>query len=140
MPGGVLSFLLADLAGSKLWSVHWRIDLERISDWMAALDEDSYQQVIAAVELLRQDGPHLGRPLVDTVERSAHSNMKELRPGSAKSSEIRILFAFDPERQAIMLVAGDKAGQWKKWYTKNITIADELFDDHLDDLAQKGRD
>lgn len=57
--------------------------------------------------------------------------MRELRPGSAGRSELRILFAFDPERSAIMLIAGDKAGNWSRWYKKNIPVADSLFDDHL---------
>ena len=54
---------------------------------------------------------------------------KELRPGSAGRSEIRVLFAFDPKRRAILLVAGDKAGKWKQWYDKNIPIADDRFDE-----------
>lgn len=57
--------------------------------------------------------------------------MKELRPGSAGRTELRILFAFDPDRQAILLLAGDKAGNWTRWYKKNIPVADDLFDDHL---------
>ena len=57
--------------------------------------------------------------------------MKELRPGSSGRSELRILFASDPERSAIMLIAGDKAGNWIRWYKKNIPLADDLFDDHL---------
>lgn len=60
--------------------------------------------------------------------------MKELRPGSSGRSELRVLFAFDPQRQAILLVAGDKAGNRSRWYTKNIPMADELFDDHLETL------
>jgi hypothetical protein len=54
--------------------------------------------------------------------------MKELRPGSAGRSEIRILFAFDPERKAILLVAGDKAGDWQRWYDRNIAVADGRYD------------
>jgi hypothetical protein len=61
------------------------------------------------LELLAERGPQFGRPLVDTVIRSRHKNMKELRPVSSGRSELRILFAFDPERRAILLVAGDKA-------------------------------
>ena len=71
---------------------------------------------------------------MDTVVRSRHKNMKELRPGSSGRSELRVLFAFDPQRQAILLVAGDKAGNWSKWYMKNIPIADDLFDGHLKTL------
>lgn len=52
-------------------------------------------------------------------------------------SEIRILFAFDPIRQAILLVAGDKSGQWQRWYRKNIPIADELYDRHLEQLRRR---
>lgn len=109
----------------------WSIDLEPISGWLDALDDDSYDQVVAALELLAEHGPHLGRPLVDTVATSRHRNMKELRPGSKGRSELRLLFAFDPQRSAIFLVAGDKAGNWKRWYRDNIPIADDLLDYHL---------
>ncbi|MCI0142093.1 type II toxin-antitoxin system RelE/ParE family toxin [Arthrobacter bambusae] len=113
------------------WALVWNVDLDFVEPWLLGLDQDSYEQVIAALELLAERGPHLGRPLVDTVVRSRHKNMKELRPGSSGRSELRILFAFDPERHAILLVAGDKAGNWSKWYKTNIPIADDLFDDHL---------
>lgn len=96
-----------------------------------SLDQRSYEQVVAAVELLAEHGPQLGRPIVDTVTASRHRNMKELRPGSSGRTELRVLFAFDPERRAIMLIAGDKAGNWQRWYKKNIPIADDLFDDHI---------
>lgn len=109
----------------------WSVDLELISDWLTALDSDSYDQVLAAIELLREHGPHAGRPLVDSVRGSRHNNMKELRPGSAGKSELRVLFAFDPKRSAILLVAGDKAGNWTNWYKKNIPVADDRFDAHL---------
>lgn len=114
----------------------WSVDIELIAGWLASLDEDSQAQVVAGIEILEDQGPHLGRPLVDTVSTSRHKNMKELRPGSSGRSELRILFAFDPTRNAIMLVAGDKAGSWKRWYQRNIPVADDLFDDHL--RTQKG--
>ena len=60
--------------------------------------------------------------------------MKELRPGSSGRSELRVLFAFDPGRSAIMLIAGNKAGNWTRWYRKNIPLADDAFDDHLQNL------
>lgn len=114
----------------------WTVDLELVEDWLLSLDEDSYEQVVAAIELLERDGPHLGRPLVDSVRASEHKNMKELRPGSSGRSELRVLFAFDPERRAIMLVAGDKAGDWKDWYKKSIPIADERFAAHIRELKK----
>jgi DNA-binding helix-turn-helix protein len=107
------------------------VDIELIADWLASLDDDSREQVVAAIELLEDRGPQLGRPIVDTVTSSRHRNIKELRPGSSGRSELRILFAFDPKRAAIMLIAGNKAGNWVRWYKKNIPLADDLFDDHL---------
>lgn len=109
----------------------WSIELDLVRGWLMSLDQRSYEQVMAAIQLLAEHGPQLGRPIVDTVTASRHRNMKELRPGSSGRSELRVLFAFDPERQAILLVAGDKAGNWKRWYSKNIPIADDLFDDHI---------
>jgi hypothetical protein len=58
--------------------------------------------------------------------------MKELRPPSTGATEVRMLFAFDPGREAIFLVAGDKAGRWQTWYRDAIPVADERFDDHLE--------
>jgi hypothetical protein len=57
--------------------------------------------------------------------------MKELRPGSIGGTEVRILFAFDPQRRAVLLVAGDKSGQWEAWYEDNIPVADDRYDEWL---------
>jgi hypothetical protein len=70
----------------------------------------------------------LGRPLADRVR--LH-NLKELRPGSAGRTEIRILYIFDPQRQAVLLVAGDKAGRWTRWYDDAIKLAEERYDRYL---------
>jgi hypothetical protein len=118
----------------------WHVDISLVRDWLLELDLDTYEKVVAAIQALRDRGPTLGRPLVDSVSGSRHSNMKELRPGSAKRSEIRILFAFDPERRAILLVAGDKSGSWNKWYKRNIGVADDLFDRHLEFVRTKRHD
>ena len=107
------------------WDVRLLSDVEV---WLLALDDDSYDQVAAAIDMLERDGPSLGRPLVDRVEASRHHNMKELRPGSSGRSEIRILFVFDPQRRAVLLVAGDKAGNWSRWYDMNIPEADRRYD------------
>ena len=109
----------------------WVVDLDLVYDWLRAVDEDTYDQVVAALRVLATVGPGLGRPLVDTLVGSRHNNMKELRPGSSGRSEVRILFAFDPRRHAILLLAGDKQGSWKKWYRTNIPIADDRYDKHL---------
>lgn len=115
-------------SGGVGWDVRLLLEVE---SWLLALDDDSYDQVAAAIDKLESDGPTLGRPLVDRIEGSRHHNMKELRPGSAGRSEIRILFAFDPKRRAVLLVAGDKAGDWSKWYARNISVADGRYDEWL---------
>lgn len=65
--------------------------------------------------------------------------MKELRPGSTGRTEIRVLFAFDLERRAILLVGGDKSDNWAGWYKVNIPIADDRFDEHQDKLSDHRR-
>jgi hypothetical protein len=64
--------------------------------------------------------------------------MKELRPGSAGRTEVRLIFAFDPAREAIFLVGGDKSQQWSKWYEKAISVADARFAEHLAALKEEG--
>ncbi|NUR90096.1 MAG: addiction module toxin RelE, partial [Nonomuraea sp.] len=76
-----------------------------------------------AIDRLAEVGPALGRPLVDTLIDGDMSNLKELRPGSRKRTEIRIVFVFDPDREAIFLAAGDKAGRWSRWYEEAIPLA-----------------
>lgn len=76
---------------------------------------------------LREEGPTLGRPLVDRIQGSRIHHLKELRPGSGGRSEIRVLFAFDPARSALLLLGGDKAGNWKRWYRENIPLAEQLY-------------
>jgi len=95
-------------------------------------DRDSHRLVNQAILILERNGPAEGRPLVDTVTASRLPNMKELRPPSAGRSEIRILFVFDPYRSAVLLVAGDKSGQWSRWYRTAIPEAKHLYEDYLD--------
>jgi hypothetical protein len=82
------------------------------------------EQVAAALYLLEEFGPSLGRPRVDTLRDSRLRNLKELRPGSRGRSEVRLLFVFDPQRRAVVLVAGDKAGRWRDWYRESIRLAE----------------
>jgi hypothetical protein len=116
------------------WSVEFHPSCER---WANELEQQDGEALLAAIRILRGVGPTLGRPLVDTVKRSRHANMKELRPGSTGRTEIRVLFAFDMERQAILLVGGDKSADWVGWYETNIPIADDRFDEHQRTIAQR---
>lgn len=118
----------------------WRVELELIEEWLDTLDKETIADIFFALERLQQAGPALGRPLVDTIAGSRLRNMKELRPPSPKGSEIRILFAFDPNRMAIMLVGGDKASgkrkkdKWSGWYKTAIPKAERLYEQHLRNL------
>lgn len=113
------------------WNVLY---VDQFNEWYATLSEAQQDAVIARVKLLQMEGPALGRPTVDTITGSRHRNMKELRVSSGGA--IRILFAFDPARQAVLLVGGDKTGKWRKWYITAVPLADDLFDQYLRETGQ----
>lgn len=93
--------------------------------------------LLAEVLMLEKYGPQLNRPHVDTLNGSKHTNMKELR-FKADNGVWRAAFAFDPQRQAILLIAGDKSGiSEKRFYKQLIKNADERFDDHLTQLKKE---
>src|SRR5215469_8281357 len=106
-------------------------EVESFLDDLFDSDRASHQLVNQAILVLERNGPAEGRPLVDSITASRIANMKELRPASAGRSEVRILFVFDPWRSAILLVAGDKSGQWARWYRSAIPRAEQLYEDYL---------
>ncbi|SER37029.1 hypothetical protein SAMN05216548_11672 [Faunimonas pinastri] len=120
----------------------WEVRLHSaFEDEVLAFERDVRIALVAAAKLLADFGPQLGRPHADTLKGSRHSNMKELR-FEAADGEWRAAFAFDPERNAIILVAGDKSGgSQKRFYRSLIAKADLRFSDHLDNLksARKGK-
>src|SRR5437868_4129088 len=117
-----------------MWHVTTTPDFD---EWFADLAEDGQAELIAKVELLKLLGPKLGRPHADTLKGSKHANMKELRADTS-DKVLRVAFAFDPNRAAILLVAGDKSGvSQKRFYKRLISKADELFDAHLAVLKQR---
>ncbi len=108
--------------------------VSEVREWLHQLrrtDRATARLVGRAVTALLDEGPHLGRPLVDRLKASDLHNLKELRPGSAGTSEVRIIFIFDPERNVVLLVAGDKAGQWTRWYRQAIPLAEERYAAYL---------
>lgn len=118
--------------GSRVeWEILLTGEVEAFLDELYESDPASHQLVNQAILVLERNGPGEGRPLVDTVTASRIANMKELRPPSAGRSEIRILLVFDPWRSVVLLVAGDKSGQWDKWYRAAIPRAEQLYDDYL---------
>ncbi len=112
-------------------------EVEAFLDELYESDPVSHQLVNQAILVLERNGPAEGRPLVDTITASRIANMKELRPPSAGGSEIRILLVFDPWRSAVLLVAGDKSGQWGKWYRTAIPHAEQLYDDYLAERSKE---
>lgn len=119
----------------------WHLEVTgEVRDWLHELRKDNRataRLVGQAIQALMEEGPDLGRPLVDRIKGSAMHHLKELRPGSTGGTEIRILFAFDPERSAVLLAAGDKAGQWTEWYRRAIPLAEERYTEWLDHLARR---
>ena len=112
-----------------VWEVEYT---DEFGAWWDTLSADDQQAIDAAVGLLAERGPGLGRPLADTVTGSRHPNMKELRVGT-----IRVLFAFDPTRTAVLLIGGDKRDRWQEFYETAIPLADRLLDEHLAELEQR---
>ena len=121
------------------WEVSLHEDVERWYLDVCRDDPRTADGIADAIEQLAVVGPALGRPLVDRIHRSRHHNMKELRPPSRGASEVRLLFAFDPEREAVILVAGDKSARWDTWYRKAIPLADRRLDEHLQTLTDQTR-
>ncbi len=104
--------------------------------WWDELTVDQQESVTDRVDLLAEHGPDLGRPVVDRIAGSRHHNMKELR--ASRGGALRVLFMFDPRRHVILLVGGDKTGEWEAWYQVAIPLADDLYDDYLAELKAEG--
>jgi hypothetical protein len=114
--------------GVEEWEI--RVTNELLT-WIKTLDERTRAQVVDAIDRLAEAGPALGRPLVDSIANSSVHNLKELRPGSAGRTEVRILFAFDPWRSAILLTGVDKSGDWQGWYRRAVPHAGQSYEEYL---------
>lgn len=114
----------------------WQIErTDEIANWIFSLDDDAKEAILKNLIILREIGPSLGRPYVDSVKGSRHKNMKELRIQN-KKRVIRIFFIFDPDRKAILLIGGNKRGD-KRFYEKIIPIADNLYEEYLERRSKK---
>ena len=106
-------------------------------DEYAHLPRNTQTILASKARLLEEYGPNLSRPHVDTLKASKHLNMKELR-FDAGDGVRRVAFAFDPHRNAIILLAGDKSGVSENRFYKNLIAgADIRFDEHLANLKVK---
>lgn len=118
-----------------MWPV---VGTDEFATWYQDLSDEQAGAVDARVDMLEHDGPTLGRPVVDRIEGSRHHNMKELR--CSKEGTRRVLFIFDPIRQAVLLLGGDKSedAAWNDWYRTAIPHADGLYDTYLQELREEG--
>lgn len=118
------------------WEVEYTNEFE---EWWDSLPADEQAAVQARVALLQQHGPRLRRPTVGAIKGSRHDpQMKELRIAVA-GGQLRILFVFDPRRVAVLLVGGNKIGQWNAWYPTAMREADELYETLLHELREEGQ-
>ncbi len=132
--GSELNYRICYSLAVGQWEIY---QTDEVAAWMNNLrrsDPEAAERVEAAVDVLAEYGPTLGRPLVDTLTGSQLANLKELRP---RQTMIRVLFAFDPWRSAILLTGGDKTGQWKSWYEQAIPRAEELYAVYLKERAEE---
>ena len=108
----------------------WNVEVtDEFADWYNSLTPEQQDALAGRIELLEQRGPDLKRPTVGEIVSSRHApHMKELR----------VLFAFDPRRTAILLLGGNKTGRWRDWYPKAIPEADRLYDIYLEELRSEG--
>ncbi len=114
------------------WEVVGTTEFEQ---WFLSLEDKPTMEVSAAIDELEARGPTLSRPTADKIKNSDFHNMKELRPkGAAK--HCRILFIFDPQRKAVLLLGGDKTGKWQEWYDEAIPQADEIYRNYLKELEK----
>ncbi len=115
----------------------WEVEFtDQFEGWWTELSEADQDKITAAVNVLAAEGPKLKRPLVGKIEGTTrHHHLKELIP---PASSIRILFAFDSRSSAILLLGGDKRGHWTGWYERSVPAAEDLYDDHLYQLAREG--
>ena len=114
--------------------------VEYHEDYLAELGQEAevvQDAVFAMAEFLKHSGPRLGRPYADTLSGSRYPNMKELRI-TVPGGEWRIAYAFDPKREAVLLVGGSKSGiSSRKFYERLIRTADRRYEDHLSALKKE---
>jgi hypothetical protein len=112
----------------------WEVEFtDEFGTWWNGLDAEEQSTVDAYVSLLIEHGPALPYPYNSKVESSRHAHMRELRVQHA-GRPIRIFYAFDPRRVAVLLIGGDKTGD-DRFYERIVPIADRLYDEHLEEVG-----
>ena len=109
---------------------------DQFIEWWRELTTDQQAALEVRIDLLAERGPSLGRPAVERIHASRHHNMKELR--ASAGGALRVLFMFDPRRQVILLLGGDKTGAWAEWYEWAVPAADDLYDVYIAEVRKEG--
>ncbi|HEY1944585.1 MAG TPA: type II toxin-antitoxin system RelE/ParE family toxin [Roseiarcus sp.] len=115
------------------WSVE---HTDEFGAWFAGLSESNQDDIVATGLLLIEQGPKLPFPYSSGINGSKHPHMRELRVQSS-GRPIRVFYAFDPRRSAILLISGDKTGDGR-FYERMIPIADALYDTYIDEIRKEG--
>ena len=116
----------------------WEVEFtDEFRAWWNMLTGGQQDDLAHSVRHLNEFGPALGFPHSSKVTSSRYPQMRELRTQSA-GRPLRTLYAFDPLRTAILLIAGDKTGD-DRWYDKFVPVADRLFEEHLNELKKEGK-
>lgn len=116
-----------------MWTI---VTTDTFTAWLAVQHKSDRAAVLAAMLVLQVQGPGLSRPYSDTIKGSLYMNMKELRIQS-RGEPIRAFYAFDPGRRGVLLCAGNKTGNEKRFYTQMIAQADREFTDWLNALKNR---
>lgn len=124
---------MSSAADPQVWEVEYT---DQFEEWWEGLTPAEQDSINSGVELLEENGPNLDFPYTSGIRSSRHSNMRELRVQSG-GRPLRIFYAFDPRRTAILLLGGDKTGN-DRFYPRFVRRADELYDQHLAELRREG--
>ena len=112
----------------------WEVEVsDEFIEWYTLLRVEEPVSIAVGVGMLEVYGPELGRPQVETLKGSSFPNMKELRV-QHRGRPYRVLFAFDPRRNAYLILGGDKTGD-KNWYVDAIRRADAIYSQHLREIG-----
>jgi hypothetical protein len=115
----------------------WEVEYtDEFGAWWDGLSEPQQDRLAAIVRLLAERGPSLGFPYSSGINGSRHEHMRELRV-QIGGSPLRVFYAFDPRRTAILLIGGDKTGS-ARFYEECVPRADALYDTHLAELKAEG--
>ncbi len=115
----------------------WNLEYtDEFAEWYGAPSESQQDDVTAAGLLLIEQGPRLPFPYSPGLNGSRHTHMRELRVQSG-GRPIRVFYAFDPRRTAILLIGGDKTGD-DRFYERMIPVADALYDTYIAEIRKEG--